>query len=155
MSLRPLLPLAALCLLLAGPAAAQPEGMISEDSDYGYQEMIERLDRAVKDHDMGVVTRASATKGVKQAFGEDIPGNMVVGVFHPRFAREMLQASVPAGIEAPIRFYITETPDGGTTLTYRKPSAVFAPWSDGNEALQDLAIELDAVFGGIFAQATE
>lgn len=135
-------------------AVAAPDGVIGKTTAHSYPEMIERLDQAVKDHKMGLVTRASATVGVKQVLEEDIPGNMVVGVYHPRFAKRMLEASVPAGIEAPIRFYITEEADGRTTLTYREPSAVFAPWADGNEALQTLAAELDEVFAGIFAQAT-
>ena len=141
-------------VFLSAPVAAAPDGLIGETTGYSYPEMIERLDQAVKDHKMGLVTRASATVGVKQVLNEDIPGNMVVGVYHPRFAKRMLEASVPAGIEAPIRFYITEEADGGTTLTYRTPSAVFAPWADGNDALQALAAELDEVFAGIFAQAT-
>ncbi|WP_119167840.1 DUF302 domain-containing protein [Algihabitans albus] len=152
--MRPFFTLLSLLILLSAPAAAAPDGLVDETTRYGYAEMIERLDQAVKDHKMGLVTRASATVGVKQVLEEDIPGNMVVGVYHPRFAKRMLEASVPAGIEAPIRFYITEEADGGTTLTYRTPSAVFAPWADGNDDLQALAAELDEIFAGIFAQAT-
>jgi hypothetical protein len=42
-------------------------------------------------------------------------------------------ASVPAGIEAPIRFYVTESDDGTAALAWRWPSAVFAPY--GSEEL--------------------
>jgi uncharacterized protein (DUF302 family) len=56
----------------------------------------------------------------------------------------MLEASVPAGIEAPIRFYVTETADGGAALTYRMPSAVFAPY--GNADLDAMAKELDQIW---------
>jgi hypothetical protein len=38
----------------------------------------------------------------------------------------MLEASVPAGTEAPIRFYVTEDADGAASLTYRLPRAAFA-----------------------------
>jgi uncharacterized protein (DUF302 family) len=76
---------------------------------------------------------------------------MVVGVYHPRFAVRMLKASVPAGIEAPLRFYITENPDGTATLTYRKPSATFAPYK--SEALDEMAKELDVIFAGIASDA--
>jgi uncharacterized protein (DUF302 family) len=66
---------------------------------------------------MGLVARASATMGAK-SIGKTIPGNMVVMVYRPDFAIRMLKASVPAGIEAPIRFYITENPaTGSATLT--------------------------------------
>ncbi|MGF1611492.1 MAG: DUF302 domain-containing protein [Kiloniellales bacterium] len=120
---------------------------------HSYATLVERLDQAVEDNDMGVVTRASATLGAKKMLNQEIPGNMVVGVYHPRFAVRMLEASIPAGIEAPIRFYITENPDKTATLSYKTPSALFAPYADGGEALKQLAAELDAIFAAITAQA--
>ena len=65
----------------------------------------------------------------------------------------MLEASIPAGIEAPIRFYITENDDGTATLSYKRPSSVFAPYIDGGDALDALASELDDVFAAIAAAA--
>ena len=56
----------------------------------------------------------------------------------------MLAASVPAGIEAPLRFYIAENADGTATLTYRTPSSVFAPY--GSSDLNAMAGELDTIF---------
>ena len=53
---------------------------------------------------------------------------MVVGLYHPRFAVRMLEASFAAGIEASIRVYITEHSDGSATLSYKKPSTVFPPY---------------------------
>lgn len=113
---------------------------------FSYQQLIERLAAAVRRNRLGVVTRASATLGAK-SLGITIPGNMVIGVFAPRFAVRMLRASVPAGIEAPLRFYITEDADGTATLTYRTPSSTFAPYR--NAALDKMAKELDAIFAGI------
>ena len=120
---------------------------------HSYATLIERLDQAVTDNKMGVVARASATLGAKKVLNQEIPGNMVVGVYHPRFAVRMLEASIPAGIEAPIRFYITENADKTATLSYKTPSAVFAPYKDGGEALTTLAAELDVIFAAIAAQA--
>jgi len=120
----------------------------------GYVALVKSLNEAVKANKMGLVTRASATVGAKRVLKQTIPGNMVVGVYHPRFAVRMLKASVAAGYEAPIRFYITENSDGTATLTYRKPSAVFAPYTDGGEALKKMAAELDAIFAKIAADAT-
>lgn len=95
---------------------------------------------------MAIVTSASASQGAKAA-GIDIPGNKIFGVFRNDFARRMLAASVAAGIEAPIRFYVTEKPDGTATLSYKKPSTVFAPYADeGKDALTTLAAELDGIF---------
>lgn len=118
-----------------------------------YTDLIKRLDIAVKANKMGLVTRASATKGAAK-LGKTIPGNMVIGVYRPDFAIRMLEASVPAGIEAPIRFYITENTDGTATLSYKKPSAVFAPYTDGGDKLKAMAAELDGIFAKIASQAT-
>ncbi len=115
-----------------------------------YGAMVEKLPKAVAKNKMGVVAKASATLGAKK-IGVTIPGNMVVMVFHPKFAVRMLAASVPAGIEAPLRFYITENADGTTTLTYRDPSSVFAPYE--STALDKMAKELDAIFASIAADA--
>ncbi|MDJ0983876.1 MAG: DUF302 domain-containing protein [Kiloniellales bacterium] len=151
-----LLPAAAFlaAVLLTGPAPAAPEGLVTAKTPHSYKDLIERLNTAVKAHKMGLVTRASATVGAKNVLKKDIPGNMVVGVYHPRFAVPMLEASIPAGIEAPIRFYITENDDGTASLTYRKPTVIFAPYEDGGEKLKKLAKDLDEVFASIAKQAT-
>ncbi len=143
--------------LAADSAAAQewsaPPGWEVAKTRHSYANLIERLDAAVKANKMGLVTRASATLGAK-ALGKTIPGNMVIGVYHPRFAVRMLEASIPAGIEAPIRFYITENADRTATLSYKTPTAVFAPYADGGEKLTAMARELNAIFAKIAKEAT-
>jgi uncharacterized protein (DUF302 family) len=117
---------------------------------HSYEALVGRLMEAVKNNKMGVVARASATLGAK-SIGVSIPGNMVVMVYHPKYAVRMLKASVPAGIEAPIRYYVTETEDGTATLTYRTPSSVFNPYQ--NAELDEMARELDVVFARIARDA--
>ncbi|MEE8084667.1 MAG: DUF302 domain-containing protein [Alphaproteobacteria bacterium] len=141
----------------AHSAAAQewsaPPGWEVAKTRHSYAKLIARLDAAVTANKMGLVTRASATLGAK-ARGLTIPGNMVIGVYHPKFAVRMLAASIPAGIEAPIRFYITENAEGTATLSYKTPTAVFAPYAAGGEQLTAMARELDAIFAKIAKQAT-
>ncbi|MDH3468295.1 MAG: DUF302 domain-containing protein, partial [Gammaproteobacteria bacterium] len=72
-----------------------------------YGDLVGRLETAINDNRMGLVARASATAGAN-SIGVTIPGNTVIMVFNPKFAVRMLEASVAAGIEAPIRYYITE-----------------------------------------------
>jgi uncharacterized protein (DUF302 family) len=118
-----------------------------------YGAMIKSLTAAIKANKMGLVSRASATVGAK-SIGKTIPGNMVIMVYRPDFAIRMLKASVTAGIEAPIRYYITEDPASGkATLTYRTPSSVFNPYK--NAALDKMALELDGIFAKIAADATK
>ena len=143
--------------LAADSAAAQewsaPPGWEVAKTRHSYANLIERLDAAVKANKMGLVTRATATLGAK-ALGKTIPGNMLIGVYHPRFAVRMLEASIPAGIEAPIRFYVTENADRTATLSYKTPTAVFAPYADGGEKLTAMARELNAIFAKIAKEAT-
>jgi len=130
-----------------------PPGWSVTPTQQTYKALVARLGAAVTANKMGLVTRASATNGAA-GLGRKIPGNTVVGVYRADFAIRMLEASIPAGIEAPIRFYITENANGTATLSYKLPSAVFAPYGDGGEKLATLARELDAIFARIAADAT-
>ena len=118
-----------------------------------YSDLVEDLKTAVKAQKMLLVTQASASAGAKGR-GITIPGNRVVGVYRNDYALRMLDASVAAGIEAPIRFYVTENSDGTATLSWKTPGFVFKPYmEEGGEALAELAAELDIVFQTIADQA--
>ena len=149
--------LLALGLLL--PAHAEhfktPPGWIVIETKFSFATLVERAEAAVKANQMNIVNFASATDGAK-AQGFTILGNRVLGVYRNDFARRMLTASVAAGIEAPIRVYLTEAPDNTATLSYRTPTTMFSPYfSDGGEALRTLAGELDVIFAKIVADATK
>jgi len=127
-------------------AIAPREGWKVLPTAYPYEELVEQLKAAIAAADMLLVTQASASAGAKGR-GLTIPGNRVVGVYRNDFAIRMLEASVAAGIEAPIRFYVTENDDKTATLSWKTPSHVFAPYMDeGGEKLAGLARELDAIF---------
>ena len=141
------------------PAASRAEtaapypGTVEIKTGKTYDALVKSLTDAIKTNRMGLVAKASATMGAK-SIGKTIPGNMVLMVFRPDFAIRMLKASVPAGIEAPICYYVTE--DAGTgkaTLTYRTPSSVFGPYR--NAELNVMAKELDAIFAKIASDATQ
>jgi uncharacterized protein (DUF302 family) len=123
---------------------------VTVKSPHGFDALVARLEKAIADHGMGLVAQASASRGAA-ARGVKIPGNAVLMVFRNDYAVRMLEASVPAGIEAPLRLYVTENADGSASITYRRPSAVFAPY--GNGKLDALAKELDPVFDKIVADA--
>ena len=133
-----------------------PDGWMALQSQHPYPKLVENVLAAAKNNKIGVVTQASATKGAKAVLNKDIAGNFVIGLYHPRFAVRMLEASIAAGIEAPIRVYVTENDDGTSTLSYKKPSFVFAPYmEEGGEALKALAGELDALFEKLTAEAVQ
>ncbi|WP_037545916.1 DUF302 domain-containing protein [Stappia stellulata] len=152
--------LPALVLAVSVPSVAQAEvaprdGWSVIETDKAFPDLVDSLTAAIKAAEMGLVTQASASAGAKMQ-GITIPGNRVIGVYRNDYARRMLEASVAAGIEAPIRFYVTEDTDGGATLSYKHPSFVFAPYmAKGGDALETLAGELDAVFETIAEDAVD
>ncbi|MEX0344573.1 MAG: DUF302 domain-containing protein [Rhizobiaceae bacterium] len=150
---------ASLCLFLvfgfpANSQIAKRVGWSVIPTNHDYGTLVDRVLSAAKSHKLGVVSHASATVGAKRVLNRDIPGNSVIGLYHPRFAVRMLEASIAAGIEAPIRVYVTENGDGTATLSYKTPSHLFAPYLDeGGDELKALASELDALFATLAKQA--
>ena len=143
------LALAAVLAVAAPAAAANPApypGTHSVATEYDFATLWERLRQAVKANNMGIVAQACASCGASKR-GVTIPGNAVVMVYRNDFAVRMLAASVAAGIEAPLRFYFTEDAGGTATLTWRTPSAVFAPYESAD--LDAMARELDAIWEDI------
>lgn len=142
-------------LVMAGAAAgaqAQPagSGMSTKASPHAFARTVASLEKSIESNKMGLVAQASASRGAA-ARGVTIPGNAVLMVFRNDYAVRMLAASVPAGIEAPLRIYVTEDAAGKVQASWRRPSATFAPY--GSPALDDMARELDPVFERIVADA--
>lgn len=152
---RLLIPLILLTAFAATDVAAELRytggGVEVIETDKGFDALWQALEQAVEESGLAVVTRASASRGAASR-GVTIPGNAIIGVFRNDFAVRMLQASVPAGIEAPLRFYLVENADGTATLVYRPPTAVFAPYR--SDKLDEMARELDGLFATIAARAS-
>ncbi|MBT8152858.1 DUF302 domain-containing protein [Epibacterium ulvae] len=133
---------------VAADLSDQP-GWAVHATDKPYADLILDLSAAVKANGLIVVTQAGPTKAAA-ARGITIPGNRVIGVFNNDYAVRVLNLSTAAMIEAPIRFYVTEEPDGSATLSYKTPSFVFAPYvQTGGTALQEIADELTHRFDEI------
>ncbi|MEJ2120181.1 MAG: hypothetical protein P8Z76_05605 [Alphaproteobacteria bacterium] len=123
-------------------------------SDLSYWALITRLEAAIKRQKLKIISRASV-RGAERQKKLGIPGNMVIGAFDDDTTTRILRANVAAGIEAPIRFYVTRGADEKTaTLWYRRPSWVLAPYSDRSGDLQAVGEELDRLMATIAAEAT-
>jgi len=140
--------------LLANAQSVTPrDGWLVFPTNFSYGQLVKRTRSAISKAPIGIVTQASATVGAKGQ-GIKIPGNIVLGVYRNDYARRMLAVSVAAGIEAPIRLYVTENADKTATLSYKTASTVFAPYmEEGGKDLRDLAQELDEVLLSIAQKA--
>ncbi|MDW4498610.1 DUF302 domain-containing protein [Sulfitobacter sp. D35] len=152
---RILIALTALFATAAQAEIAPRDGWIIHETEKSHAELVDSLKAAVKDNGFGVVTEAGPTAMAAQR-GIEIPENRVVGVFNNDYAVKILDLSVAAMIEAPVRFYVTEEEDGTATLSYKTPSFVFLPYADdGGDLLAALAAELDTKFNDIAMAAIE
>ena len=130
----------------AEPVWPKRPGWIIQPTPYTFDDLTDRLKRAIAAEKMVLVTQASASDEAR-AQGIEIPGNRVFGVFRNDLAPQMLSASIAAGIEVPVRFYVTENADGTATLAYKTPHMIFKPYfEEGGEPLRAIADELDEVF---------
>ncbi|WP_339768361.1 DUF302 domain-containing protein [uncultured Pseudosulfitobacter sp.] len=142
-------------LMLSLPAFAEVADITARDgwavvpTGKPYDQLVADVKTAAKAHQMGIVTEAGPT-GAAATRGITIPGNRVIGLFNNALAVQILNIDTHAMIEAPIRVYVTENADGTATLSYKLPSAIYAPYSSD---LTPVATELDATFAAIAAQA--
>ncbi len=146
--------LGCLMVLLALPAKAENptpySGTKVIETGQPFDAFINKLTAAIKANKMGIVGNACATCGAKK-IGVTIPGNRVIMIFNPHFAVRMLKASEAAGIEAPVRLYVTEQPNGKARLTYRLPSHLFGAYKV--PALDKMGKDLDGIIARIVKQA--
>ena len=146
--------LGCLMVLLALPVKAENptpySGTKVIETGQPFGAFIEKLTAAIKANKMGIVGNACATCGAKK-IGVTIPGNRVIMIFNPHFAVRMLKASEAAGIEAPVRLYVTEQPNGKARLTYRLPSHLFGAYKV--PALDKMGKDLDGIIARIVKQA--
>jgi len=129
--------------MMAFPLHAGSPNASIVDTKQPFESYISKLKSAISMNKMGLVSQACATCGAKK-IGVTIPGNRVLMIFNPHFAVRMLKASLPAGVEAPLRIYVTENDAGNARVSYKKPSDVFAPYNV--KALDEMAKELDMIF---------
>lgn len=156
---RAILTMGLFSLMLVAPVSAEnrwpDQGWQVTPTSLAYDELLEALREAVEAEGMFVVTEAGPTEAAANR-GVTIPGNRVVGVFRNDYAVRILRLSVPAMIEAPMRFYVTENDDGSATLSWKTPSHLLAPYADeAGDELDAVARELDILFAAIAQRVNE
>ena len=126
-------------------------------TDKGFDALVEAVRANARAGKLAVVTMAGPT-GAAANRGIEIPGNRVIGLYNNDFAVRVLRLSTPAMIEAPMRVYVTENADGTATLSYKRPSAILAPYAADSadaDALAAIGAELDAAFAAVAEAAAE
>jgi uncharacterized protein (DUF302 family) len=127
----------------------------SIDTPLSFANLVKAIEKAAPESGLGVVNKAGPTEAAKKR-GVTIPGNCVIGLFNNDAAVNILDLSLAAMIEAPVRMYVTENEDGTATLSWKSPSSIFAPYTEeGGPKLIGIAEELDRKFEAVAAVATK
>ena len=83
---------------------------------HSFATLTQRLEKAIEASGMGLIAQPSANRGGASA-GVKIPGNAALMVFRNDYAVRMIAASVPTGIEAPLRLCVSANADGTASIT--------------------------------------
>lgn len=137
------------------PTVDDRDGWAVHQSEMSYSSLVDSVKAAAEASDLGIVTEAGPTQAAADR-GVDIPGNRVIGLFNNDYAVTILHASTAAMIEAPIRMYVTEAPNGTATLSYKLPTSIYEPYmEEGSDALAEAAEALEADFESVAKEALE
>jgi uncharacterized protein (DUF302 family) len=114
-------------------------GTLSWHTEFGFRELVTRLQRAVTANGLTLVATSSADARAGQ-----IPANLVLLVTRNDLAVQIVEANGLAGSELPIRIYVTEDSGRHASIIYRTPSSIFALYD--NPKLDSIAADLDQIF---------
>lgn len=112
-------------------------------------EVVERLKQGAASASMAIVAHLNGQANAAKR-GLSVPGDQILEVFRPDLAIRVWEADKSAGLDIPIRIHVFEQ-GAATVISYRPPSAVFAPYH--NPRLDLIGAELDPVFAAIAAHA--
>ncbi len=127
------------------------EDLVQAASPYGCDETVEHLKAAVAAVPMGLVAHINGQANAARK-GLTVDCDQILEIFRPDFAVRVWTARKEAGLDIPLRLHIYVR-GGRTTVAYRRPSRVFAPY--GHPDLDTLGAELDTLFAEIVARALD
>ncbi len=106
-----------------------------------------RLIKAITDNGF-LVSDGTCGKCSVKTIEVSEPDTEIITIYRPELSLRMMQAGSTAGSDAPLRFYLSRSQNGDTTLVYHQPSKALMVYNAPK--LAPIAIELDAVFAKIF-----
>lgn len=135
--------------LASAPIASAAEDIVAQTVAAPFDKVVTRLKRAVTAQKLVIIKEVPYQKMLAMV---GVKADKMLGfeIFHPRYGKVLYAQDPNAFLEVPLRILVSES-GGKVTLTYRKPSVVFAPYP----GLDDLGKELDEVFAAIVASVAK
>ena len=127
------------------PEAVGPyPGTVSLASSYSLADAVRRLEKSVRANGMTLVQTVNSG-------GRGQTGVSVILVSSSDYWGRILKINQLAGMEMPIRLYVTDTGNKTSAVIYRAPSSIFALYDSPD--LDRIAIDLDQIFAKIVDDA--
>lgn len=112
-------------------------------SKFGFEQTVELLEKSVDEKGLKVVSAIDAQANLRK-IGVEAGGNKILEVFHPKFAKEVFESDLRAGIVPPLRIYIYEENDK-THVAVQNAVELFSQYN----GLKDLANRLDEMLDSV------
>ncbi|WP_282014156.1 DUF302 domain-containing protein [Marinifilum flexuosum] len=113
---------------------------IKRSTNFGFDEAIERVIKAVQTEGFGILTDIDVKSTLKEKINVDFKKYRILGACNPTFAYEALQVEDQIGIMMPCSITVIEQDNGHVDISIMDPTAAFNVIE--NEELQPFAIEL-------------
>jgi uncharacterized protein (DUF302 family) len=127
------------------PEAVGPyPGTVSLASSYSLADAVRRLEKAVRANGLALVQTVNSG-------GRGQTGVSVILVSSSDYWGRILKINQLAGMEMPIRIYVTDTGNRTSAVIYRAPSSIFALYD--SPELDRIATDLDQIFAKIVDDA--
>ncbi|PXY02697.1 hypothetical protein DF185_00970 [Marinifilum breve] len=113
---------------------------IKRSTNFGFDEAIERVIKAVQTEGFGILTDIDVKATLKEKINVDFKRYRILGACNPTFAYKAFQVEDQIGIMMPCNITVIEQDNGHVDISIMDPTAAFNVIE--NEDLQPFAIEL-------------
>lgn len=135
----------------AGEQIKATGNRIDVTSAHPFDATVSNLTTALKENGMMIVAEIDHQNMLSMT-GAAIKGAKTIEFGKPDMGKMILPMHPDAGLEMPSRFYVWETADGKTKVSYYKPSAGFSNYSA--EEVKKMGDMMDMMFSQIAQKAT-
>ncbi len=135
-------------LLSLSASAAMAETLMTQTSQFGVKETLDRLTAALDAKGIKVAARIDHAAGAK-AVGMELPPTEVLMFGNPKLGTPLMQANPMIGLDLPMKVLAWQDKDGKVHVSYTKPSDLKARYgiTDREEQFKAMEAALFALTG--------
>ncbi len=142
----------ALTVLILLPLVSFAQERVDKISNKSFAETVKAVETTLKKNGFMIVATIDH-QNMLTMVGTKIKGSKTIEFGKPDMMKMLMPMAQEAGLEMPGRFYIWESNDRKTTVSYYKPSVGFSKY--GNEMMTKMGKDMDGMWGMIVDEAAK